>query len=182
MNPESANTTSATIPDTAEDIRDIHGLVEIPSGWAWLAIALGILLMLLAIAALVRRWRRPKPEPPPPAADAVAYAALERARQYMTPDDAERFGTVISAAIRHYIEARFDRSAPRRTTEEFLRDLTRDPSPDLARHVPVLESLLGQMDLVKFARAPLDTPQMEGLLESAREFVARTWRSEGADG
>lgn len=177
MNPDPSSTTSTTLASEAEDIRDIRGLVEIPSGWAWLAIVLGAVLMLLALAGLVRWMRRERPGPPPPTADAVAYAALDRAREWMTPDQAERFGTAVSSAVRQYIEARFDRSAPRRTTEEFLRDLTREPAADLARHVPMLEDLLQRMDLVKFAREPLDAPQMEGLLDSARDFVGKTWRT-----
>jgi hypothetical protein len=80
----------------------------------------------------------------------------------------------VSDAVRRYVEARFEVRAPRRTTDEFLRDLAERPIPGLSGHVPALEELLRRMDLVKFAREPLDEPQMDGLLETAVEFVRRT--------
>lgn len=178
MNPSPAHTASATVPSDAEDIRDIRGLVEIPSGWLWLGYVALALVALLAATAIVKWLRRPKVGPPAPTADAVAFAALERARAWMTPAQAEKFGTAVSSAVRQYIEARFEVSAPRRTTEEFLRDLTREPAAELASHVSKLEELLRRMDLVKFAREPLDEPQMEGLLDSARDFVVKTRRSD----
>lgn len=174
MKPSPENPASTTVATEAEDIRDIRGLVEIPSGWALVVYVAAALLAALALAALVKWLRRPKVGPPAPTADAVAFAALERARAWMTPAEAERFGTAVSSAVREYIEARFEVSAPRRTTDEFLRDLTRDPAAALAAHVPTLENLLRHMDLVKFAKEPLDEPQMEGLLESARDFVSTT--------
>lgn len=178
MNPSPAHTASATVASDAEDIRDIRGLVEIPSGWLWLGYLAVLLVAIVAALALARWLRRPPAGPAAPSADAVALAALERARAWMTPTQAEKFGTAVSSAVREYIEARFDVSAPRRTTEEFLRDLTREPAADLASHVSKLEELLRRMDLVKFAREPLDEPQMEGLLDSARNFVTRTRRSD----
>lgn len=157
-----------------EDIRDGRGLIEIPSGWALLAWIAAAVVVAAAAIALFRRARRPQPAPPPPSADAVALAALERARAWMARGQAERFGTAVSSAVRNYIEARFDVGASRRTTDEFLRDVTRNPAVDLEPFVGTLEELLRRMDLVKFARAPLDEEQMQGLLDTAREFVAKT--------
>lgn len=177
----SAATAQASIPTDADDIRDIHGLVRIPSPWdllPWIALAC---LLAAGAAWLARRLRRATPPPPDPTPDAIALAALERARAWMKPDEAERFGTAISTAIRQYIEARFEVSAPRRTTEEFLRDLTSRPVAGLSPHVRGLEDFLRRMDLVKFARAPLDETQMEGLLDSAYGFVRETRRPTGAE-
>ena len=157
-----------------QDIRDIRGLVEIPSAWdlLWWGIAFlaGVALLLLA----VRRLRRSAPDTPPPSAQEVAFAALERARRWMAPDQSERFGTAVSQAVRQYIEDRFGVSAPKRTTEEFLRGLTKDPEANLSPHLPALETLLQRMDLVKFARSPLDESQMEELLDTASDFVKST--------
>lgn len=169
MNPLPQATSTAP-----EDIRDIRGLVEIASGldllpWAALGVA-----ALLAIALLARWLRRPPAPRPAPSPEVVALAALERARQWMRPDLAERFGTAVSAAVRDYVEARFEVSAPRRTTEEFLRHLARFPVADLTVHVGRLDEILRRMDLVKFAREPLDEPQMQGLIDSARDFVRQT--------
>lgn len=168
-------------PGAPEDIRDGRGLIDIPPWWALLAwLAAAVVLVAVAVA-LVRRARQPAAEPPPPSADAVALAALERARAWMSRGQPERFGTAVSSAVRNYIEARFDVGASRRTTDEFLRDVTRDPAAGLEPFVPTLEELMRRMDLVKFARAPLDEAQMEGLLDTARDFVAKTRSSAAAE-
>ncbi len=178
MNPPAASSTAAA---GADDIRDIRGLVEIPSGWAFLA-WIALTIAVVAAGIFLARWlRRPAAAPPAPSPDVIALAALERARTWMTRAQAERFGTAVSSAVRHYIEARFDVNAPRRTTEEFLRDLTHEPAAGISPYVAKLEELLHRMDLAKFAREPLDEPQMEGLLESARNFVEKTRRAEDAE-
>ncbi|MDG2303146.1 MAG: hypothetical protein P8R42_00605 [Candidatus Binatia bacterium] len=181
MKAPAASPTLADLVSEAEDIRDIRGLVNIPSPWEfliWVALALAV---LAAVALLVRWLRRPAAAPLAPSADSVAFAALERARAWMTPEQAERFGTAVSSAVRQYVEARFDVSARRRTTEEFLRSLTKEPAAELSAFVPSLEEFLRQMDLVKFARQPLDETQMEGLLETARDFVSHTRRDPGTE-
>jgi len=164
----------ATVASDADDIRDIRGLVEVSSPWDFVLWLVVVLVLVAALGWLVRWLRRPPRPPPAPSPDAVAFEALERARAWMTPAQAERFGTAVSTAVRQYIEARFEVSAPRRTTEEFLRDLTRRPVAELSAHVSRLDELLRRMDLVKFAREPLDEPQMEGLLDSAHDFVRQT--------
>lgn len=169
--PDAAPTVSVA---EAEDIRDIRGPVPFPSSALLLWVVVAVLLLVSIGAWLLRRARRPAATPAPPGASAVALDALDRARQWMSPDQAERFGIAVSSAVRQYIEARFDVSAPRRTTEEFLRDLLEDPSPALSPHAGRLGDLLQRMDLVKFAREPLNETEMEGLLTTARSFVQST--------
>jgi hypothetical protein len=173
--------TTALAPDGAEDIRDIRGLVEIGSPWTLVLWCLAALVLLAALALLVRRLRRPAAAPPPPPADAVALARLERARALMVPDRVRAFGGEVSDAVREYIEARFAAHAPRRTTDEFLREVVRSPAPGLERHLPTLESFLRETDLAKFARHPLTVPEMESLLGTAFRFVEQTRPTAGEE-
>ena len=74
MNPSATQPSQTATGVTAEDIRDIRGLVEIPSPWAFLA-WLGLALAVAAAGLLLVRWlRRPALPPPPPSADTVARA------------------------------------------------------------------------------------------------------------
>lgn len=174
--PETAGARATLVPDATppvDDIRDIRGPVAFPTSGALLALVLAAALALLAYV-LWRRRGRTDDAAPGPTPDTIALAALEQARRWMTPGQAERFGTAVSSAIRSYVEGRFEVDAPRRTTEEFLHGLADAPPPALEPYVDRLEELLRRMDLVKFARAPLDEPEMEGLLAGAREFVERT--------
>ncbi len=169
MTPDGNDT--ATL-QAAEDIRDIRGLVQIPSPTALLPWLLLGAAVIAALVVLVRR-RRARPETPIPP-DALALAALDRARAWMTPEHAEKFATAVSTAIRLYIEARFELRTSRKTTEEFLRGAAQTPIAGLTDHVSGLEEILRRMDLVKFARAPLEEQEMDGLLAAALDFVRAT--------
>jgi hypothetical protein len=80
----------------------------------------------------------------------------------------------VSDIIRLYIEQRFNVTATRRTTEEFLRDLLDSSDAALARHQALLGEFLHQCDFVKFAALSLTQQNMESLRQSARAFVLAT--------
>jgi hypothetical protein len=61
--------------------------------------------------------------------------------------------------------------AAHRTTEEFLSDLVAHTDSPLAGHRGTLHEFLGHCDLAKFARWQLSVPQMEAMLQSARDFI-----------
>jgi hypothetical protein len=159
----------------AGDIRDIRGPVHIPSPWLWywwLAAAAA----LAAMAYGIWRWRRRRTRAATPLPYQIALARLEKARALMQPENAREFSIEVSEIVRHYIEARFEIRAARRTTEEFLRDLL-DPSLALlANHRASLADFLGHCDLAKFARWILPAGVMATMLESARSFVLETGR------
>ena len=164
---------------TNEDIRDIRGPVEIGETIPWLVLLLALAAILAALVFWLRSRKGNESGPEMPAADRIALEALENARQWMEVAHAKRFAAVVSAIVRTYIAARFEIDAPRATTEEFLRDLLQTPAPDLEGHRSLLAAFLEQTDLVKFARVPLDTREMERLLGTAQEFVRETRPTEG---
>ena len=81
----------------------------------------------------------------------LALQRLEDIRALMQPASAREFSTAVSDIVRQYIEQRFDVTATRRTTEEFLRDLLETSNASLARHRTLLGEFLHQCDVVKFA-------------------------------
>lgn len=174
MTPDAPTTSGVAVPSpTPADIRDIRGPVPIPIAWLLpLLIAGGVLLAALLGFLGWRWWKRRKSRiPPPRPADEVALERLEAARAFLDPAHAREFCFAVSEAIRFYIEDVFAVRAARRTTDEFLGDLVRRPTPGLVEHKAPLEEFLQRSDLVKFARAPLAQGEMEAMHSSACRFV-----------
>jgi hypothetical protein len=167
---------------TPSDIRDIRGPIAIGNDWLLpAAIAAGVVLLALLLAWAIRRWRR-RPRTirvPPP--EEIALDRLNAARALLDPARAREFASAVTGAVRFYLEARFGVAAPRRTTEEFLHDLLARADVALAGHQPLLEDLLRRNDLVKFARAPLATSEMQAMLDTAIRFVRESGAREDAE-
>jgi hypothetical protein len=156
----------------AEDIRDIRGPKYLLPDWLWSALLGGAVLLALGIYGLWR-WRRRR------AARVllpyeIALQRLEEIAALMSPARAREFSIAVSDIIRLYIEQRFNVTATRRTTEEFLRDLLDSSDAALARHQALLGEFLHQCDFVKFAALSLTQQNMESLRQSARAFVLAT--------
>jgi hypothetical protein len=156
----------------AEDIRDIRGPKYLLPDWMWSALLGGAVLLALSIYGLWR-WRRSR------AARVllpyeIALQRLEEIAALMSPARAREFSIAVSDIIRLYIEQRFNVTATRRTTEEFLRDLLGSSDSALARHQGLLGEFLHQCDFVKFAALSLTQQNMESLRQSARAFVLAT--------
>ncbi len=156
------------------DIREVKPPVEIPSGWLWVWVVLGV----LAVAAIAWwAWRRlrkvatePKVEiivPPHVRAYDRLRAALELIHQ------PEPFCVAVSAALRTYLEERFDFCAPERTTDEFLVELQETPLLGLQQKRS-LAGFLEQCDLVKFAREEPDHEALRALYNAAFTLVRET--------
>lgn len=167
-------TPSATNTAAGVDIREVKPPVEIPFGWAWLWIAL---LVLAAVAGGYGCWRRMRRKtverkieiivPPHTRAYDRLRAALDLINQ------PEPFCVAVSAALRTYLEERFDFRAPERTTEEFLVELQ-----DTARlglyQKRSLAGFLEQCDLVKFAREQPEREVLRELYNAAFKLVRET--------
>jgi hypothetical protein len=163
---------SARAAPMAEDIRDIRGPKYLLSESLLPALIAGAALAALSIYGLWR-WRRKR------AARVwlpheTALQRLEDIRTLMQPASAREFSTAVSDIVRRYIEQRFNVTATRRTTEEFLRDLLESSDASLARHRGLLGEFLQQCDFVKFAALALTLQNMESLRQSARAFVLAT--------
>ena len=104
----------------------------------------------------------------------VALEKLLAARQFLSPEQARTFSDLVSEVVRSFIEQTFPVRAAHRTTEEFLYDLFASVDGPLAAHRDALGQFLGHCDLAKFAMWRLSIPQMEGMLQSARDFILAT--------
>jgi hypothetical protein len=161
-----------------EDIRDIRGPRYLLPDWVVPAAILAAVLLIGLIYA-VWRWRRNRRVAPLLPFE-IALQRLEEIRALMRPSQAREFSTSASDIIRWYIEQRFEVTATRRTTEEFLRDLLQISNRSLAHHRGLLGDFLYQCDFVKFAAQSLTTQSMETLRQSARAFVLETAKPEEA--
>ncbi|MBU6409675.1 MAG: hypothetical protein KGR98_04735 [Verrucomicrobia bacterium] len=159
---------------TPNDIRDIKPPIPIPNEWTPLWWAVAAITVLAALFVAWRAWRRRRarvPIVPPVPSHVRARQMLEKALQFI--GQPKPFCTLVSHAIRVYLEQRFDFRAPERTTEEFLRELTRTD-----RLTPGQKQSLAQFlescDLVKFAKYEPRENELLALHQSALQLVDET--------
>jgi hypothetical protein len=91
------------------------------------------------------------------------------------------FCTVVSDAIRVYMEERFTFHAPERTTEEFLYEL-QETTLLLPPQKAALADFLSRCDLVKFARYEPTQMELQELLDAAFRLVEETQPRPSAPG
>jgi hypothetical protein len=160
-----------------ETLRDIKGLVPLPSPWWWVA-ALLVMAAGAAVAAWYL-WRRREMEAvplgPPPTPYEIAVQELQQllADQLMERGELDAFYTRLSDIVRRYLEGRFHLRAPERTTEEFLYEVARDNSL-IQEHKDLLGRFLQECDLVKFARFRPGLEDMKRAFEAAQQFIEDT--------
>ena len=159
-----------TLPVVApqDDIFDIRPPIHIPGEIFWIGWAAGA----FATAALgYGAWRLLSRKLRAKLPYEVALEKLLAARQFLSPEQARAFSDLVSEVVRSFIEQTFPVRAAHRTTEEFLGDLVAHTDSPLAGHQGTLCEFLGHCDLAKFARWQLSVPQMEAMLQSARDFI-----------
>lgn len=163
------------VPTEADDIRGPKAQVEIrvqeqPPIVLWCSVGGGVLLLALAIVLWKKRTRKQSRNNPREVALAN-LAELELNRESLV---AEAFANNVTQTVRQYISARFGIAAPRRTTEEFLRDLAQDSQTGLLGESDHLRTFLKSCDLAKFAGTELNSAQRGELVVAARNFVNST--------
>jgi hypothetical protein len=102
-----------------------------------------------------------------------ALDELEKLFALIDRGESRPYALESSAIIRRYIEDRFEMSAPRQSTEEFLE--TAQHSPKLEpRHQASLGEFLRICDLLKFAKTLADKQELRNLHDAAVAFVKET--------
>lgn len=159
-------------------LKDIKGLVPIPSGWSWVGWVAGGLLLLALGIFLWRRWRRKALQPklsPAMAPHTIAYLKLRDA--LLLIQEPRPFCILVSDTIREYLEKRFRFHAPDRTTEEFLEEM-QESSLLSYEQKDALGRFLTSCDLVKFARYELALTELKALHDAALRLVDETAQPE----
>jgi len=162
-----------TLPVAApeEDIFDIRPPIHIAEEFFWVGWAAGA----FAAAGLgYCGWRLLRGKLRAKLPYEVALEKLLAARRFLSPEQAHTFSDLVSDVVRSFIEQTFPVRAAHRTTEEFLYDLVANAESPLAAHRDTLGEFLGHCDLAKFAMWRLSVPQMEAMLQSARDFILTT--------
>lgn len=181
------NTSALILPDPngsvdmsgeALDIRDIKGVVDVPSGneWLFFIFALfGVAIVVFISIWIIRRHLAKSSEKsvliPPQPPHILAWNKLQSSLDLI--HDADLFCTEVSLIIRVYLEGRFDLQAPDRTTEEFLFELQTSKYLDDS-HKDLLGDFLSECDLVKFAKAEPPENELRRLHEAAGRLVGET--------
>ncbi|MEI6606751.1 MAG: DUF4381 family protein [Verrucomicrobiota bacterium] len=166
---------SAVPGDPDEDIRGPKSLVDIalppkPNTALWLDLGWAAVVVVVFVLLWFLYIRRKRIKSPPQIALA-AIAQLEASREVLV---AEVFANRAAQTIRQYIAERFGLAAPRRSTEEFLRELAGATDTPLIGESEHLRTFLKACDLAKFAALDLDATQRGELLKAARGFITAT--------
>ena len=148
---------------------------------AWALGALGVVLLTVLLTWLVVRWwgRRAKPAAPPAPPRPPWEVALEKldavrrqARQLLTDGRERELVDRTADALREYLGGRYGFDGLESTTDEILSRLKSADVRGVSREE--IAALLGDSDLVKFAKAVPDEAQCEAILAGAYRVVRGT--------
>jgi hypothetical protein len=148
---------------------------------AWVLGILGIIAATALITWFVARWwrRQPKPVPPPPPprpAWEVATEKIEALRKRLPASiaDGKQVEIVdgVSDALREYFGNRFDFNGLESTSDEVIARLRNQRLGPVALEEVI--ALLGDADLVKFAKAVPDADNCEKMIEGSLRMVRGT--------
>lgn len=170
--------------DTTKGITDIKPPHEIKVAFSEVLPYLLAGLLLLALAILYIRYARKKrqvaavaekPSPPAVPAHLVALEQLDELvrEKLWQQGKIKLYYSRLTDIIRQYIESRFGVPAMEETTDDIIRDFTRE---GLIREGirTELKELLELADLVKFAKLQPDAEEHEASQQSAYDFILRT--------
>jgi hypothetical protein len=159
----------------ARDITDIERLPPVRPWWEW---ALWALLGLVCASLVVWAWRLARRLRRGQAALSPAQLALhelDRLAGLKLPEAGrvERFHTLVSNILRHYLEKRFQIPAQRQTTAEFLGALGQAPELSASQQA-LVRDFLERCDLAKFAAFTPELKACDAVADMARTLVEQT--------
>lgn len=174
MNPTSPPAAGASSEDLIDDLQLLEPPEPFHINW-W--IVAGVVVALIALWRFLK-WRRAtklvrEQHSALKRAYTDALAALEKLFALIDREESRPYASESSAIIRHYIEDRFELSAPRQSTEEFLVSAQNSPKLE-ARHQNSLAEFLRVCDLLKFARTLANRNELSALHDAAIAFVKET--------
>lgn len=142
--------------------------------WPWIVAAAALAALAILLWWWLRRRARRREEAPAERvlpADYVALTELTRVERMglLKAGEFKVYYTLVTDAVRRYLEARFDVDAMERTTDELLDELN-----SLDRRVRKLDELLHEADLVKFAKFVPEVESGVAAMSSAREIVVKS--------
>jgi hypothetical protein len=141
--------------------------------WVWAGVAFLVLALIAPFAwrTFVAARERQRRQSAYEVARSELDELLEAGRP--TAETMDRFYVRLSLIVRTYLEDRFALRSPELTTQEFLNEMGR--SPDLARsHQELLQKLLEQADLVKFAGHRPSADVVSESIAAAERFLGET--------
>jgi hypothetical protein len=143
-------------------------------------IMLCTLLAAAVLTALAVKWlrsylRRRRQGPPPETPYARAMRRLDELVQMrlIAKGEFKQYCIVISDIMRQYIEGRFNLSAPRLTTQEFMEQLSNSEEL-LQMHRAALRRFMTACDMVKFAAVIPGDGETDELALLCRDFLNHT--------
>lgn len=164
-------------PTSTDDIRPIRDLVTIPvqqTEPSYLPIVLWTILGFVALAvitALLVWLKRRSDAKRIPNLQQKALQQLTDSQSLITPGQSRAFSIAVSDILRGFIEARFYLPSTRRTTEEFLTDLSHESHIDLEIYQDSLNEFFHQCDHGKFSGDSLSSDEMRKLSDAVRDVV-----------
>jgi hypothetical protein len=177
----------SVLPGDAADIKPLKSNVPAPSELLSY-ILMGLIACVVIAAGVLTGYflkRRKKPEQPvieapPRPAHEIAFEELQRIEEsgLLSEGKFKEYYTHISETIRKYVGSRYAFNAMDLTSAELIYNLQkRNVGPAVVR----LRDLLGECDLVKFAKFVPPYDEMELAIERARDLVRSTMEGDSQE-
>lgn len=169
-------------PDSSLHVpKPARGIIGLPSTpWLfWLLIALAVVALVL-LAWWLRRWFTRRRAGESDAVDPYEYAQREferiEALGLVEAGERGRFVALMGDVMRDYLARRVPGAHPSLTSTELLASMRATPAVPAER----LETVLTEVDLVKFAQRPVDAEEARTLAREARSVVTDVEQADAA--